>query len=338
MEPVIVAKVFRGETLESVHRGHLVVMTGDGKIIHTLGDPELVTYFRSAAKPFQALPMIVSGAADHFGFTDDEIGMACASHSGEHFHVEVVARMLGKIGCTEAELKCGTHLPFNEAEANRLLRSGEHATPLQNNCSGKHTGMLAFAEHIGADLKSYDAIDNPIQQEILKTVAAFAELPLGEVRIGIDGCTAPNFAMPLSAMARCFANLINPADAFGEDVKSACRRIVAAMRDHPRLIGGTERLDTLIMEAAPGEVISKVGAEGVWLAAVLPNEKFTNGLAIALKIDDGDDRRGRPVAAVEVLRQLKALPSDALGELSPMPIKNRRGDLVGRVEASFELN
>lgn len=337
MEAPVLAKVFRGDTLESVHRGHLVVMDGAGEIVHSVGESDLVTYFRSAAKPFQALPMIVSGAAERFGFTDDEVAMACASHSGESFHVEIVARMLEKIGCTESDLKCGTHLPFNEIEANRLLRSGEHPTPLQNNCSGKHTAMLAFAKHIGADMKTYDSVDNPIQQEILKTIWEFAELPPGEVRVGIDGCAAPNFALPLSAMARCFANLINPPDTLGEDVKNACRRIVAAMRDHPRLIGGTERLDTMIMDAAPGELISKVGAEGVWLCAVPPNEIFTSGLAIALKIDDGDDRRGRPVVAVEALRQLGVLPKDALREISPMKIKNRRGDLVGRVEASFEL-
>jgi len=338
MGSTILAKVVRGDTLESVHRGHLVVMDGSGEVIHSLGEPDLVTYFRSAAKPFQALPMIVSGAAEYFGFTDDEIAMACASHSGEPFHVEVVARMLGKIGCTEGDLKCGTHLPFNEAEANRLLRSGERPNPLQNNCSGKHTGMLAFAKHIGADPKTYDAVDNPIQRQILKTVSAFAELPVGEVRIGVDGCAVPNFALPLAAMARCFANLINPAARFGEDVKKACRRIVAAMSGNPRLIGGTERLDTMIMDATPGELISKVGAEGVWLAAVLPCDNFPSGLAIALKIEDGDDRRGRPVAAVEVLRQLDVLPEDALREISPMTIKKRRGDLVGRVEASFRLN
>lgn len=338
MGSTILAKVVRGETVESVHRGHLVVMDGDGEIIHSLGEPDLVTYFRSAAKPFQALPMIVSGAADHFGFTAEEIAMTCASHSGESFHVELVARMLEKIGCTEADLKCGTHLPFSEAEANRLLRSGERATPLQNNCSGKHTGMLAFAKHIGADPQTYDGLDTPIQQEILKTVAAFAELPVGEVGIGVDGCAVPNFALPLAAMARSFANLINPSDAFAGNVKNACGHIVAAMSGNPRLIGGTERLDTMIMDAAPGKLISKVGAEGVWLAAALPSDKFPSGLAIALKIEDGDDRRGRPVAAVEALRQLGVLPKDALGAVSPMKIKNRRGDLVGRVEASFELN
>jgi L-asparaginase II len=278
----------------------------------------------------------VSRGADHFGFNEEEIAMACASHSGEPVHVEIVARMLEKIGCTVADLKCGTHLPFNEVEANKLLRSGERPTPLQNNCSGKHTTMLAFAKHIGADIATYDSNDNPIQIEILRTVAEFAGLHLAEVHIGVDGCTAPNFAISLSAMAKCFANLINPPDAFGEETKAACRRIVSAIAGHPHLIGGSERLDTMIMEAAPGRVISKVGAEGVWLCAVLPNDRYENGLAIALKIEDGDDKRARPVVAIELLRKLGVLHQDSLREFSPMAVKNRRGVEVGKVTANLE--
>src|SRR5262249_19650413 len=151
------------------------------------------TFFRSAAKPFQALPLITSGGADRFGFTEDEIALACASHSGEPIHVQTVARMLEKAGFKEADLKCGAHLPFNDAEAKRMMKNGERATQLHNNCSGKHTAMLAFARHIGADPASYDSCANPIQQEILKTVSEFAELPIDEIRLGIDGCSAPNF-------------------------------------------------------------------------------------------------------------------------------------------------
>jgi L-asparaginase II len=335
MESPILAKVIRGETLESVHRGHLVVMDGSGEIHASIGNPDYLTFFRSAAKPFQALPLITSGGADRFGFTEDEIAIACASHSGEPIHVQTVARMLEKAGFTEGYLKCGTHLPFNDAEAKRMMKSGERATQLHNNCSGKHTAMLAFARHIGADPSSYDSFDNPIQQEILKTTAEFAELSIDEIRLGIDGCAAPNFAMPISAMARSFMNLINPPDSFADNVKRACRRIVFAMSNHPELIGGTERLDTIIMQASPGKLISKVGAEGVWLCAVLPNEKYTNGLAIALKIEDGDDRRGRPIVAVEILRQLRILSAGQLTEISPMAIKNRRGEIVGRAEASL---
>jgi L-asparaginase II len=245
--------------------------------------------------------------------------------------------MLEKAGFTEADLKCGAHLPFNEAEAERMLRTGEQPTQLHNNCSGKHAGMLAFAKHIGADTTCYDSPQNPIQQAILNTMAEFSEVPAGTIQIGIDGCSAPNFALPLSAMAKSFANLINPPDTFDSEIRSACRRIVTAMTNHPELIGGTGRLDTLIMQAAPGKLISKVGAEGVWLAVVLPSGQYPSGLAIAMKIEDGDDRRGRPVVAVDILRQLGVVAGDALADVSPMAITNRRGDVVGSVRSYCHL-
>src|SRR4051812_13133579 len=288
MSSEILACVFRGETLESVHRGHFVVMDGDKTVLSAAGDPETVTFFRSACKAFQALPLITSGGAEHFGFSEDEIALACASHSGEPIHVKVAASMLEKAGFSETDLRCGTHLPFSDTEAKRMLGTGERPTQLHNNCSGKHAAMLAFAKYIGADPKAYEVISNPIQQEILKNIAMFAELPVESISIGVDGCAVPNFAMPVSAMARCFANLINPI-VFGDEVGAACKRIVSAMLMYPQLIGGTERLDTLLMEAAPGKIISKVGAEGVWLCGILPNEKYPKGLAIALKIEDGDD-------------------------------------------------
>jgi L-asparaginase II len=216
-----------------------------------------------------------------------------------------------------------------------MLRIGEQPTQLHNNCSGKHAAMLAFAKHIGADTTCYDSPQNPIQQAILQTMADFAEVPADAIGIGIDGCAAPNFALPLSAMAKSFATLINPPESFDPETKVACRRIVAAMLNHPELIGGTGRLDTLIMQAAPGKLISKVGAEGVWLSAVLPNDRYPSGLAIAMKIEDGDDRRGRPVVAVDILRRLGVLPDTALSDISPMQITNRRGDIVGSVNSRF---
>jgi L-asparaginase II len=337
MSSEVLAQVIRGETVESVHRGHFVVMDGEKKIVASAGDPATVTFFRSACKAFQAMPFIVSGGAHRFGFSSDEIALACASHSGEPMHAAVAASMLDKARFTESDLKCGTHLPFSEVEAKKLLRSGERATPLQNNCSGKHAAMLAFAKHIGAETESYDSIDNPIQQEILRSIARFAELPVDQIAIGIDGCTVPNFAMPVAAMAKCFANLIKPPSELGGKTTQACERIVAAMIEHPQLIGGTERLDTLIMQAAPGKVISKVGAEGVWLGAALPSEKYPNGLAIAVKVEDGDDKRGRPVVVVELLRRLGILDENDLTEISPMITKNRRGDVVGRIEPTFNF-
>ena len=331
MPSKVLAKVIRGDTVESVHRGHLIVMDGRGETVLALGDPNAVTYFRSASKPFQALSCITSGAADAFHFSEEEIALACASHSGESRHVRIARLMLERVGLTEAHLHCGAHLPFSEKESERMLRAGEHATALHNNCSGKHAAMLALAKHIGADVGTYELLENPVQQTILDAVARFCELPPANIKIGIDGCVVPNFAMPLRNMARGFMNLMRP-DAFDESTRTACARIVSAMVKFPELIGGTERLDTMLMQAAPGRIISKVGADGVWLCGILPGEQHASGLSIALKIEDGDDRRARPVVAVAVLKQLGILPPDALPELSPMPLTNRRGDVVGRVE------
>ena len=337
MTTQVLANVIRGVTVESVHSGHLYVVDGVGTTLFELGDPTTVTYFRSAAKAFQAIPFITSGAADAFGFTEDEIALACASHSSEPMHVERVARMLAKISLSESDLRCGAHLPFNETESERMLRAGEAPTQLHNNCSGKHAAMLAFAKHIGAGLADYDSPDNRIQKRILKCVADFTEVSVSEIAIGIDGCAAPNFALPLAAMAKSFINLISPAK-FPEVTQLACSRIVAAMMKYPELIGGSERLDTKLMQAAPGQIISKVGADGVWLCGVLPCERWPTGLGIALKIADGDDHRARPVVAVEVLRQMGILSDNDLPDLSPMPVKNRRGNVVGKSIASIELN
>ena len=196
--------------------------------------------------------------------------------------------------------------------------------------------MLATVKHTDGDTSTYDSPDNPVQQGILNTISLFAGVPVEKIKIGTDGCAAPNFALPLSAMAKCFLNLVSPPESFGRDLRDACGRVVSAMTNFPELIGGVERLDTMLMQSAPGKIISKVGADGVWLAAILPNEKWPRGLGIALKIEDGDDRRARPVVAVEVLKRLGLLSADDLPELSPMPIKNRRGDVVGEVKAAVD--
>jgi L-asparaginase II len=336
MPPKILVKVIRGDTVESAHRGHLIVINGSGETVASIGDPKAVTFFRSASKPFQAIPCITSGAADAFNFSEEEIALACASHSGEQRHVRIAGLMLERIGLNEAHLHCGSHLPFYEKEAERMLRVGEYATQLHNNCSGKHAAMLALAKHIEADIGTYEILENPVQQKILDAISQFTETPGGKIPIGIDGCVAPNFALPLHAMATAFMNLIRP-DRFDQKTQDAAGRIVSAMVNHPDLIGGSERLDTMLMQAASGKIISKVGADGVWLCGVLPSEKYPTGLAIALKIEDGDDKRARPVVAVEVLRQLGILSGEDLAEVSPMPIKNRRGDVVGMVESSVSF-
>ncbi len=336
MDSEILAKVIRGETVESVHRGHFIVIDGAGTAIASAGDPSTVTFFRSSAKPFQAIPFITSGAADEFGFTEDEIAMAVASHSGEAMHVERAKRMLAKVGLEESDLRCGAHAPFYAKEAERMLRYDKMPTQLHNNCSGKHAAMLAFARHIGENVKTYESPDNRIQKRILRCVADFTETPEEQIAVGVDGCAAPTFALSVAAMAKSFINLISPSK-FPEPTQQACARIVSAMMKFPELIGGSERLDTMLMQAAPGKIISKVGADGVWLCGVLPNDNWPTGLGLALKIEDGDDHRARPVVATEILRQLYVFNANTLAELSPMPIKNRRGDIVGRVESSVSI-
>lgn len=338
MESEILAKVIRGETIESIHRGHLIVVDGAGETLFSLGNPAgTVTFFRSSAKPFQAFPFLTSGAADRFGFLENEIALACGSHSGEAYHVETSRKMLARIGLSEADLRCGEHAPFDEECAEEILRSGEKPSQLHNNCSGKHAAMLAVAKHSGADLATYEFLEHPVQQQILKVVSEFTGVPLDEIKLGVDGCAAPNFALPVAAMARSFARLVFPPKDAGDETREACRRIVSAMISYPEMIGGRKRLDTLLMRKANRGLISKIGAEGVYVAGVLPSPRWKKGLGIAFKIEDGEDKRARPVVAIELFRQLGIFGAQALENLSPLPIKNRRGDTVGKVEASFKI-
>ena len=336
MESAILAQVIRGATVESIHRGHLIVVDGDGETLYSLGNPETVTFWRSSAKAFQAIPFLISGAADAFGYTEKEIALACGSHSGERMHTEAAAEMLAKIGLNESDLRCGAHLPFDEKRAEEMLKSGEKPTQLHNNCSGKHAAMLAYCKFHNADITTYEQLEHPLQKAILETIARFTDVPAAAIKIGVDGCAAPNFAVPVSAMAKAFARLIAPPN-FDEAAKTACRRIVAAMLEYPEMIGGTRRLDTMLMREGAGRLISKIGAEGVYSAAVLPCEKYPQGLGIALKIEDGDDQRARAVVLIELLRQLGIFSAETLKEYSPLPIKNRRGDWVGETRASFAL-
>ncbi len=338
MQSEILAKVIRGETVESIHRGHLIVADGEGKTLFALGNPETVTFWRSSAKSFQAVPFLKNGAAEAFGFSEKEIALACGSHSGEEIHVRIAAQMLDKIGLSEANLRCGVHLPFDEKRAEEMIKSGEQPTQLHNNCSGKHAAMLALARHTGADWRTYDSPENPVQQAILDCVAEFSDVPKDEIKIGIDGCAAPNFALPIWAMALSFARLVLPPKSFDNKTREACRRIVSATISHPEMIGGSGRLDTMIMRAARGKIVSKIGAEGVYSAGVLPSPQYKKGLGIAFKIEDGDDKRARVVVLIELLRQLDIFDAETLKEFSPLLIKNRCGDTVGSVEACFRIN
>ncbi len=340
--PQPLVEVRRGSIIESRHRGYVVAVEGDGRTAAQLGETGLVTYLRSSAKPFQAIPLIVSGAAHRFGFTDRELALACGSHSGEPVHVETVKGMLKKIKLDETWLKCGTHEPFSREVARELRARGERPNVLQNNCSGKHTGMLALALHLGAEPQAYDQPDNPVQIAIANTIARFADVAVEDIAVGVDGCGVPVFGITVRQMALMYARLVaSPAD-FDDKTRRACERIVRAMRAHPEMVGGTsERLDTELMRAAKGGLVSKVGAEGVYTAGALPCERWPRGLGLALKIEDGEDRRGRPPAVIESLRQLDILEGEMLKAVAPyakFAVKNHRGDKVGEIKARFELS
>ena len=338
-EPLVEVK--RGSITESRHRGHIVVVDPEGNIIASLGAPENVTYLRSSAKPFQALPLLTTGAADHFGFTDREVALACGSHNGEPIHTELAASMLKKIGFGIEALHCGAHEPYGTQAALDLRARGEQPNALHNNCSGKHAGMLAVALHTGAPIENYESPENPIQKAIADVVSRFSGVAVTDMAVGIDGCAVPVFGLTMKAMALAYARLVSPPASFDQKTRDACERIVRVMSAYPELIGGTsDRLDTEIMRAAPRRLVSKVGAEGVYTAGIKPSEEWPQGFGIALKIEDGDDKRARPTVVIESLRQLGVLRDESLEAVAKyafFPLKNRRGDLVGEISASFDL-
>jgi L-asparaginase II len=340
--PVPLVEVWRGPIVESVHRGHLAAVDGSGKTVAELGSPETVTYFRSSSKAFQAMPVVTLGAADAFGFTEKEIALACGSHSGEPMHVETAQAMLDKIGLDESDLKCGAHEPFSVEVTRELIRTGQEPRPLQNNCSGKHAAMLALAKHLGAPTAGYYEWEHPVQQAVAKVVSQFCDAPIDQLKIGIDGCGVPVFGLPVRLMALGYARLVSPGEQFDAATRDACRRIVSAMIKFPEMIGGSkDRLDTELIKAGKGRLVSKIGAEGVYTVGVLPCAEWPQGLGLALKIDDGDDRRARPPAVIEALKQLNVLANDdlaALSEYAPISITNRRGQHVGEARAAFNLN
>ncbi|MCU0237907.1 MAG: asparaginase [Pyrinomonadaceae bacterium] len=332
----ILAKVIRGETVESIYRGSILIIDGEGNEKFRLGDTEMVTFFRSSAKPLQVIPFLLSGGAEIYSFTDKEIAIACGSHSGEQMHVETSAKILQKCGLEEKDLRCGSHLPFDEKASHTIIRNAETPNQLHNNCSGKHSTMLAFAKFINSELNTYTDFNHPIQLKILEIIKKFCEYD--DVKLAIDGCAAPNFALPISAMAKSYAKLIFPPTDFDDDLREACRRVVTSILNYPEMVGGTDRLDTVIMQKIKGRIICKIGAEGLWLAGILPCDEYKKGLSIAVKIESGEDYRARPVVAVEILRQLGIVENTEFTHLSPLPIKNRLGDKVGEIIPTFKIS
>ena len=318
----ILVEVTRGDHVESVHRGAVAIANAKGGIVFSRGDIETPTFPRSSLKMVQALPLVESGAADAFGLSDEEIALACASHSGEPMHTTRVAKWLEKIGCTENDLACGAHPSRVEAVNEAMIRAGEKPTRIFNNCSGKHSGFLTVCRHWDVATSGYEIHDHPLQVAIAKALGELAGIK-GELPFGIDGCTAPAFALPTSAFARVLAQYADPSSQPPQRA-AAMKRIVAAMIAHPDLVAGTGRSDTILMRAAKGRVATKAGAEAYY-AAIIPEA----GLGVALKIDDGAGR-GAETAIAAILDKLGVLTDDkAAHEIIRAPILNTRGKIVG---------
>lgn len=333
----------RGETVESIHYGAIAVVDANGRLFASYGDPLGVTFLRSTAKPFQALPFIEAGGAEHFDLTLQEIALICASHTGTDEHFAMLQGLQAKTGVSEKDLRCGVHPPYDQATAEAMRQRGEEPTSNRHNCSGKHTGMLAFCRMKGWPLEGYLEPNHPVQDAILAAIAEMSVLPVGQVEIGIDGCSAPNFALPLYNAAFSYARLTAP-DGLPPKRAQASRTITSAMTSHPRMVAGPDRFDTSLMEVAGGRIITKGGAEGYQGLGLFPGTLSAGspGMGIAIKISDGDPKgRARTAVALETLRQLDALNSDELAELAQFgpqnPVHNWRNLVVGYARPAFEL-
>lgn len=342
----------RGKTVESVHYGAIAVVDVYGRLLAWQGDPDTVTFLRSTAKPFQVLPFLTHNGDQYYDLTQREIAILCASHSGTDEHVAVVRAVQSKTGVQEDELLCGIHDPYDVAAALALKERNETATANRHNCSGKHTGMLAFTkmkkQHGDLLDSGLEYIDpaHPIQREILSTFAEMCDLAIDQVACGMDGCSAPNFAAPLRNVALAFARLCDPQTGavMPAERAAACRKVTAAMSAHPDMVAGPGHFDTRLMELARGRIIAKGGAEGYQGVGLLPGAiaPGSPAMGIALKIADGDSRRTiRAAVTLEVLRLLGALSQAdlaALADLGPrLPVLNVRGLLVGEGFPTIEL-
>jgi len=324
--------VTRGDAIDAVHYGSVAVVDRDGNLLHAAGDPHFLATTRSALKPFQAMPFVAGGGIERFGYTQQQVALLCASHSGEPRHVDAVADMLAKAGNSAADLQCGTHAP-GYFDARGEVPPPPPYSPLAHNCSGKHSGMLAYCVQCGLPKESYLAFDHPLQQAIRRAVAYFLATPESELVAGIDGCSAPNYAVPLARLALGFARV-----AAGDDDRQYGRAptiIADAMTAYPEMVSGENRNDLALMRAGRGDWVAKIGAEGVQAIGVR-----SKGLGIAVKVVDGAKRGLHPatVATLDALGLLSAEQRAELAQWREPLIRNYRGIVTGQVRPVLVLD
>lgn len=312
----------RNDLVEALHRAHIAVVDPSGKLLLSSGNPHLVTYSRSCIKPIQALPILISGAADQYGLTDREIAIISGSHSGQSEHVELVRSILHKAELDESLLKCSGHAPFHKGTAKSI---GENYTPLHDNCSGKHAGALLLCKFKGWDLESYLEPDHPLQYEILDVISSLTGIRKGSIHMGSDGCDIPNHVVPIDQMARMFALLKEPG---GHPLSPHLKRVGRAMMEHPFMVAGKDRFDTVIMEDLKGSVLSKAGAAGLQTLAV---EHDCRWIGVSLKIEDGAYSMIPPLT-YSILENLgmRGTRSEKGEEYAGALIRTRSRKVVGR--------
>src|SRR5258706_4511982 len=337
----LLARVFRGDQLESFHTGSIVVVDSLGRLLAYAGEPGLRMCLRSAAKPFQAIPLLEYGGLDEYDLSGEELALTCGSHGGEPVHVATAAAMLRKGEFDESDLLCGAHMPYDEKAAAELRASGEEPSPLHNNCSGKHAGMLLATRVMDVPSSRYIDADHPIQVLMRSTLAEFAGVTSDEIPIAIDGCGVPAFYLSLYRTAFAYARLMAGAvDRFAD----SGAQVVEAMTTVPYYVAGAWSITTPLMEAFGGELLAKEGAEGLYAMGAAPSltERLEvaddAAIGIALKVNDGSMTRGRdPV----ILKTLELLGVDVgaaeLQRFREWPLRNVAGTLVGEVRADFEL-
>lgn len=329
----------RGAYVENVHSGHVAVVTADGKLTAHAGDANILNFLRSTAKPVQALPSIMGGVLEAYGLGDDAVALMCASHQGTPAHIAVLERMLAQTGVLEEQLVFGAALPVNAEAREALLARGGSPRKLYHVCAGKHIGMLALCKLRGWPMEGYAQREHPLQQELLRIVAAIADVQPADVETAIDGCGLPVFALPLWRLALIYARFAawgSGEEAAGElaAVSAAARRIAAAMASHPALVEGPDRLASVMLGGGDGNVVAKSGAQGVFVFALLKER-----LAACIKLADGSESAW-PEAVCAVLEQLQLggqLASRIRSQISP-ELRNDAGQLVGRREACFTLH
>lgn len=328
-ESPVLVEVWRGPVLESVHRGAVAVATPAGEIVAGWGDSDRVILPRSAIKMVQALPLVESGAADSAGLGTEHLALACASHTGGAVHTGLAARWLAAIGRAEPDLRCGAHPPADAEAHAALIRRGALPNQLHNNCSGKHCGFLTLAGRLGGG-PEYVAPDHPVQRAVRDAIAEVSGAEISD--FAIDGCSAPNFALPLSVLARAIARFARPQESLPGRRGEAAGRLVGAMAAHPELVAGEGQAVTRLIRGARRRAVVKSGAEGVF-TAILP----VAGLGIALKIDDGAGRAAAAAMAALLVRFGALERDDPAAALADAPLLNCRGIVHGRLRAVTEL-